>query len=43
MAVKRIISGEKIVPSGAIANPQSLEYYYGIPELRIDQKVKEKL
>nr|KAJ3419234.1 hypothetical protein HK105_007224 [Polyrhizophydium stewartii] len=33
VAVKRIISGEKVVPSSSLANPQSLELYYNIPEL----------
>jgi len=34
VAVKKIISGEKVVPSGALANPQALEAFYDIPELK---------
>eukprot|EP00999_Lentomonas_sp_LEN2_P000508 NODE_150_length_2103_cov_81.247976_g126_i0.p1 GENE.NODE_150_length_2103_cov_81.247976_g126_i0~~NODE_150_length_2103_cov_81.247976_g126_i0.p1 ORF type:complete len:695 (+),score=130.23 NODE_150_length_2103_cov_81.247976_g126_i0:94-2085(+) len=34
VAVKRILSGEKIQASGAIANPDSLNLYYNIPELQ---------
>ena len=33
MAVKKIISGEDIKQRGALANPQSLDLYYNIPEL----------
>lgn len=33
IAVKRIISGESIIPSGTLQNPQSLEIFYKIPEL----------
>ncbi|KAJ3295776.1 hypothetical protein HK104_002336 [Borealophlyctis nickersoniae] len=40
VAVKRIISGETVVPSGALANPESLKLYYDIPEL---QKLKPKV
>ncbi|KAJ3058141.1 hypothetical protein HK102_010662, partial [Quaeritorhiza haematococci] len=35
VAVKRIISGETVVPSSSIANPESLKLYYGIPELKV--------
>ena len=35
VAVKRIISGEDIQQRGALANPQSLNLYYNIPELDI--------
>lgn len=28
LPVKQIVSGQKIKPSGTLANPQSLEYYY---------------
>ncbi|CAG8825507.1 19290_t:CDS:2, partial [Dentiscutata erythropus] len=31
IAVKRIISGEKVVPSSSLVNPESLELYYNIP------------
>ncbi|CAG8592269.1 13841_t:CDS:2 [Cetraspora pellucida] len=34
VAVKRIISGEKVVPSSSLANPESLELYYNLPELK---------
>lgn len=27
LAVKQIVSGQTVVPSGAVANPESLEYY----------------
>ena len=40
LPVKRIVSGEKIKPSGTLANPQSLEYYYRFVE---PEKVKSKL
>ena len=33
MPVKRIISGEKIDPSGTLANPESLEYFYQFAEI----------
>ena len=33
IAVKRIISGEQVGASSALANPDSLNLYYGIPEL----------
>ncbi|TPX34548.1 hypothetical protein SmJEL517_g02832 [Synchytrium microbalum] len=35
VAVKRIISGESVAPSGALANPESLKLYYNIPELKV--------
>ena len=35
VAVKRIISGEDVQQRGALANPQSLNLYYNIPELDI--------
>ncbi|KAG9320741.1 hypothetical protein KVV02_006884 [Mortierella alpina] len=34
IAVKKIISGQTIVPSGTLVNPESLELYYSIPELK---------
>lgn len=34
IAVKKIISGQTIVPSGTLVNPESLELYYNIPELK---------
>ena len=33
VAVKRIISGEDVKQRGALANPNSLDLYYNIPEL----------
>ncbi|KAF9920104.1 hypothetical protein FBU30_010121 [Linnemannia zychae] len=34
IAVKKIISGQTIVPSGTLVNPESLQLYYNIPELQ---------
>ena len=34
VAVKRIISGEDIQQRGALANPDSLDLYYNIPQLQ---------
>ncbi|KAG0255077.1 hypothetical protein DFQ27_006471 [Actinomortierella ambigua] len=34
IAVKKIISGKKVVPSGTLVNPESLNLYYDIPALR---------
>jgi acetoacetyl-CoA synthetase len=34
VAVKRIISGETVIPSGTLRNPESLEIFYNIPELK---------
>lgn len=34
IAVKKIISGQTIVPSGTLVNPESLDLYYNIPELQ---------
>lgn len=33
VAVKRILAGEHITNRGALANPNSLDLYYDIPEL----------
>jgi acetoacetyl-CoA synthetase len=33
VAVKKIISGEKVLPNSTLSNPESLELYYNIPEL----------
>ncbi|KAJ3015842.1 hypothetical protein HKX48_004346 [Thoreauomyces humboldtii] len=33
VAVKRIISGETLIPSGTLVNPESLKLYYNLPEL----------
>ncbi|KAI5456871.1 hypothetical protein BGZ63DRAFT_494925 [Mariannaea sp. PMI_226] len=42
MPVKRIISGEKIQPSGTLANPESLEYFYQFAKIG-NEKAKSKL
>ncbi|KAG0050336.1 hypothetical protein BGZ83_004880 [Gryganskiella cystojenkinii] len=34
IAVKKIISGQTVIPSGTLVNPESLELYYNIPELK---------
>ncbi|KAI8596189.1 hypothetical protein EDD21DRAFT_312471, partial [Dissophora ornata] len=34
IAVKKIISGQTVVASGTLVNPESLELYYNIPELK---------
>ncbi|ORZ28038.1 acetoacetate-CoA ligase [Lobosporangium transversale] len=34
IAVKKIISGQTVVPSGTLVNPESLDLYYNIPELK---------
>ncbi|TPX55051.1 hypothetical protein PhCBS80983_g05642 [Powellomyces hirtus] len=34
VAVKRIISGETLIPSGTLVNPESLKLYYNLPELQ---------
>ena len=38
VAVKRIISGDDIKQRGALANPNSLDLYYNIPELSLPNK-----
>ncbi|KXS16134.1 acetoacetate-CoA ligase [Gonapodya prolifera JEL478] len=35
VAVKKIISGATVVPSGTLANPECLELYKNIPELQV--------
>ncbi|ORZ35528.1 hypothetical protein BCR44DRAFT_123947 [Catenaria anguillulae PL171] len=35
VAVKRIISGETVIPSGTLRNPESLDVFYKIPELKL--------
>lgn len=35
VAVKKIISGESVNQRGALANPNSLDLYYDIPELKL--------
>lgn len=34
VAVKRILAGENITNRGALANPNSLDLYYNIPQLK---------
>ncbi|KAJ3152306.1 hypothetical protein HDU89_001526 [Geranomyces variabilis] len=34
VAVKRIISGETLIPSGTLVNPESLKLYYNLPQLQ---------
>ncbi|KAI8140548.1 acetoacetate-CoA ligase [Fennellomyces sp. T-0311] len=34
VAVKKIISGQKVTPTGTLANPESLALYYDIPALK---------
>ena len=44
MPVKQIVSGHRITPSGTLANPQSLEYYYQFAEVEEEEApVKGKL
>jgi acetoacetyl-CoA synthetase len=33
VVVKKIINGQKVVPSSSLANPESLNLFYGIMEL----------
>ena len=39
VAVKKIISGQEVGPRGALANPASLDLFYNIPELSIENGV----
>jgi acetoacetyl-CoA synthetase len=34
VAVKKIVSGESVVPSGTLSNPECLKLYENIPELQ---------
>ena len=34
VAVKRILNGDDVQQRGALVNPESLDLYYNIPELR---------
>ena len=36
VAVKRILNGEDIQQRGAFINPDSLDCYYNIPELKVN-------
>lgn len=42
LPVKQIVSGQRIKPSGTLANPESLEYYYQFANVE-DLIIKEKL
>jgi acetoacetyl-CoA synthetase len=44
LPIKQIVSGRVIKPSGTLANPQSLNFYYQFAKIEevVDQKVKEK-
>lgn len=33
LPVKKIVSGEKVKPSGTLVNPESLEYYYQFAQI----------
>ena len=35
VAVKKIVSGEKVGTSGALRNPEALDLYRDIPELKV--------
>lgn len=41
--MKRIISGDRVKPSGTLANPQSLEYYYQFAKVEELSKPLSKL
>ncbi|KAK1766178.1 acetoacetyl synthase [Phialemonium atrogriseum] len=43
LPVKQIVSGQKIKPSGTLANPRSLEYYYQFARVEDLIGAKEKL
>jgi len=43
LPVKQIVSGQKIKPSGTLANPQSLDYFYQFVEVEKLAPAKEKL
>ncbi|KAK5663132.1 hypothetical protein OQA88_6549 [Cercophora sp. LCS_1] len=43
LPVKQIVSGTRITPSGTLANPQSLEYYYQFAKVEELVGPKEKL
>lgn len=36
VAVKKIISGEDVTERGALANPSSLDLYYNLPQLSLN-------
>lgn len=43
LPVKRIVSGEKVTPSGTLLNPQSLDFYYKFAKVEELVPVKSKL
>lgn len=43
LPVKQIVSGHKIKPSGTLANPQSLDYYYQFAKVEDLIRPKERL
>ncbi len=43
LPVKHIVSGKTIKPSGTLANPGSLDYYYQFAKIEELVGVKEKL
>lgn len=43
MPVKRIVSGEKVTPSGTLLNPQSLDFYYQFAEIEKLKRPESKL
>ncbi|KJR82982.1 acetoacetyl-CoA synthetase [Sporothrix schenckii 1099-18] len=45
LPVKRIVSGERITPSGTLANPESLDYFYPFAEIEqvVGKQSKAKL
>lgn len=43
LPVKQIVSGATVKPSGTLANPQSLEYYYQFAKLEELVGPKERL
>lgn len=43
LPVKQIVSGHKIKPSGTLANPQSLDYYYQFAKVEDLTRPKERL
>ena len=43
MPVKRIISGDKIKPSGTLLNPESLDYFYQFAKVEDLGRLPSKL
>ena len=43
IAVKQIVSGKDVVPSGTVANPDSLKLYYKYRDIEQLSKLKSKL